>query len=140
MTQKLVFFVVSAISDSSKQVHQSKPCPENVEYHTQIDDPVDVDRFGKMDRMCKDDPFKIVRTREEVDIQMVRSVVSVGLPMRFCHSYCFDNNFYRSHCFDNVTKVVKWISLKKKTFVRFQFIVKKLIVTCQSSRVSKQGR
>ena len=77
-------------------MHQYKPSPEDVEHYPQIvkevkerdshvkkkgkevtkrslesgqpDDPVDVDRFVKMTRMCKDDPFKIVRTREEVDM------------------------------------------------------------------------
>ena len=91
MTQKLAFFVVSTISDNSKQVEQCKPSPEHVERYSQIvkelkerdthvkkqdkevgkrslesgqpDDPVDVDRFDKMTRMCKDDPFKIVSSR-----------------------------------------------------------------------------
>jgi len=35
-------------------------------------------------------PFIIVRTREEVDMQWTRTVVSVGLPMSF-----FDNKMVR---------------------------------------------
>ena len=39
----------------------------------------------------------------------------------------WNDPFFRD-CFDNVVKVVTWISHKKKSFTRFQFIVKQLIV------------
>ena len=52
----------------------------------QSDDPVHQYKFGKMARMFKDEPFKIVRTREEVDMTWTRPVVSAALVMNF-----FDN-------------------------------------------------
>ena len=86
-----------------------KPFPEHVERHAQIvkelkergehdkiqgresakrslqsgepNDPVDVERFDKKSRLVG--PFKKVRTREEVDFQWARAVVSAGLPMSF---------------------------------------------------------
>jgi hypothetical protein len=42
-----------------------------------------VDNFGKRARVSNDRPFKIVRTRDEVDMEWARSVVSTGLPMIF---------------------------------------------------------
>ena len=42
--------------------------------------------FCKRSRTSNDGPFKIVRTREEVDIQWVRTVVSSGLPMSFFYN------------------------------------------------------
>ena len=49
-----------------------------------------VEIFGKRVRESNDGPFKIVRTREEVDIQWARSPVSAALPMSF-----FDNKEVR---------------------------------------------
>ena len=49
-------------------------------------DVIDVDSFCKRARTSNDGPFKIDRTRSEVDMQWARSVVSAGLPMSF-----FDN-------------------------------------------------
>ncbi len=53
------------------------------------DDAIDVEKFGKRPRSSNNGitrPFQTVRKREEVDMQWVRSVMSVGLPMSF-----FDN-------------------------------------------------
>ena len=76
-------------------------------------DAIDVESFCKRARMSNDGPFKIIRTREEVD-------------NIFCHSCCFDN----------VTKVVNWISRTQKTLTRFQFITKQLMtekkISCDS--------
>ena len=44
-------------------------------------DPVDVERFDK--KSCLVDPFKKVRTREEVDFQWDRADVLAGFPMSF---------------------------------------------------------
>ncbi len=47
----------------------------------ELNDPVDVERFDKKSRLV--DPFKKVRTREEVDFQWARGVVLAGIPMSF---------------------------------------------------------
>jgi hypothetical protein len=49
----------------------------------QLGDSIVVENFGKRTRSSNDGPFKIVRTREEVDMQWARAVVSAGLPMSF---------------------------------------------------------
>ncbi len=49
-----------------------------------------VDNFWKKVRVSNARPFKIVRTRDEVDMQWARSAVSAGLPMSF-----FDNKEVR---------------------------------------------
>jgi hypothetical protein len=49
-------------------------------------DVIIVDNFCKKARVSNDRPFKIVRTRDEVDMQWARADVSAGLPMSF-----FDN-------------------------------------------------
>ncbi len=82
--------------DSSKQVHQCKPYPENLEHSSQVvkeikerdshvkhqvrvvtkrslesrqvDDVIVVENFGKRTCLSMDGPFKIVRTREEMDM------------------------------------------------------------------------
>ena len=56
----------------------------------QLVDVINVEFFLKRDRTSNDGPFKVVRTREEVDIQWARASVSVGLPMSF-----FDNKEVR---------------------------------------------
>jgi hypothetical protein len=47
------------------------------------DDDIIVDNFCKKARVSKTRPFMIVRTRDEVDMQWARAVVSAGLPMSF---------------------------------------------------------
>jgi hypothetical protein len=56
----------------------------------QLGDSIVVENFGKRARSSNDRPFKIVRTREEVDMQWARAAVSAGLPMSF-----FDNKEVR---------------------------------------------
>jgi hypothetical protein len=56
----------------------------------QLGDSIVVENFGIRACSSNDGPFKIVRTREEVDMQWARAVVSAGLPMRF-----FDNKEVR---------------------------------------------
>ena len=46
---------------------------------SQFGDSIVVENFGKRTRSSNDGPFKIVRTREEVDMQWDRSAVSAGL-------------------------------------------------------------
>jgi hypothetical protein len=52
----------------------------------QSDDPVHNYKFEKKIRMSEDDPFKIVRTREEVDMQWTRASVSAALPISSFHN------------------------------------------------------
>ncbi len=54
------------------------------------DNDIIVDNLGKRTRESNDRPFKIVRTRDEVDMQWSRADVSVGLPMSF-----FNNKEFR---------------------------------------------
>jgi hypothetical protein len=101
----------------SKKVQQCKPSAEHIERLTQVvkevkrrdehekiqaremdqrslengqvDDVIDVEKFGKRSRSSNNGitlPFQTVRKREEVDMQWTRVAVSAGLPMSF-----FDN-------------------------------------------------
>jgi hypothetical protein len=99
------------LTDSSKQEQQWKPYPEHLERSSQVvqefkerdahvkqedrevaksslesgqlGDSIVVENFGKRDRLSNDGPFKIVRTREEVDMQPEKRWTSRILPA--CH-------------------------------------------------------
>ena len=88
---------------------------------------MDVERFDKKSRLVV--PFKKVRTREEVDFQWARAVVSAGLPMSF-----FDNEEVRkgvlmtSECAENYIRTkpggVKETTLTHRTFFTTKLIPK----------------
>jgi hypothetical protein len=88
-----------------------------------------VENFDRRARVSNDGPFKIVRTREEVDIQWSRAVLSVGLPMSF-----FDNKEVRNtvlmteECGENYIRTkpggVKETTLPHRTFFTTKLIPK----------------
>jgi hypothetical protein len=85
------------------------------------DDVIIVENFWKKARVPNDRTFKIVRTRDEVDMQWARAAVSAGLPMSF-----FDNKEVRkavlmtSECGENYIKTkpggVKETTLPHRTY------------------------
>ncbi len=93
------------------------------------DDDINVDNFGKKARVSDARPFKIVRTRDEVDMQWVRAVVSAGLPMSF-----FDNKEVRKavrmteECGENYIRTkpggVKETTLPHRTYFTTKLIPK----------------
>ena len=145
------------LTDSSKQVQQCKPYPEHLERSSQVvqelkerdahvkqegrevakrsletgqlGDSIVVEIFGKRARSSNDGPFKIVRTREEVDMQWARAAVSAGLPMSF-----FDNKEVRkavrmtAECGENYIRTkpggVKETTLPHRTFFTTKLIPK----------------
>ncbi len=98
----------------------------------QTDDTIDVEKFGKRPRSSNNGitcPFQTVRTREEVDMQWTKSVVSDGLPMGL-----FDNPEVRktvlmtADCGQNYIRtkpgVVKEPTLTHRTFFTTKLIPK----------------
>ena len=95
----------------------------------QLGDAIVVENFGKRVRASNDGPFKIVRTREDVDIQWARSAVSTALPMSF-----FDNKEVRkavrmtAECGENYIRTkpggVKETTLPHRTFFTTKLIPK----------------
>ena len=64
-----MYISANHVQNTLSDVHRlSRKMVKRLLESEQPDDPVDVDRFVKMTRMSKDCPFKIVRTREEVDM------------------------------------------------------------------------
>ncbi len=88
-----------------------------------------VENFCKKARVSNDRPFKIVRTRDEVDIQWSRSAVSTGLPMSI-----FDNKEVRKsvrmtvECGENYIRTepggVKETTLPHRTYSTTKLILK----------------
>ncbi len=95
----------------------------------QLGDSIVVENFGKRTRSSNDGPFKIVRTREQVDMQWARAAVSAGLSMSF-----FDNKEVReavrmtSQCGENYIRTkaggVKETTLSHRTFYTTKLIPK----------------
>ena len=106
------------LEGSTKQVQVCKPYPEHCDRFSEVvrelrerdtqtkqaarevtkrslesgapDDAINVENFCTKARVSDARPFKIVRTRDEVDMQWARAAVSAGLPMSF-----FDNKEVR---------------------------------------------
>jgi hypothetical protein len=93
------------------------------------DDAIIVDNFCKKARVSNARPFKIVRTRDEVDMQWARAAVSAGLPMSF-----FDNKEVRkavrmtAECGENYIRTkpggVKDTTLPHRTYFTTKLIPK----------------
>jgi hypothetical protein len=92
-------------------------------------DVIIVENFCKKARVSNDGPFKIVRTRDKVDIQWVRAAVSAGLPTSF-----FDNKVVRkavhmtTECEENYIRTnpggVKEITIPHHTYFITKLIPK----------------
>ena len=93
------------------------------------DDAINVENFCTKARVSDARPFKIVRTRDEVDMQWARAAVSAGLPMSF-----FDNKEVRkavrmtAECGENYIRTkpggVKETTLPHRTFFTTKLIPK----------------
>jgi hypothetical protein len=93
------------------------------------DDAINVENFCKKARVSDARPFKIVRTRDEVDMQWARAAVSAGLPMSF-----FDNKEVRkavrmtAECGENYIRTkpggVKETTLPHRTYFTTKLIPK----------------
>ena len=93
----------------------------------ELDEPIVVENHGERIRTSNDGPFKIVRTRDEVDMQWARAAVSAGLPMSF-----FDNKEVRkavrmtAECGENYIRT-KPGGVKETTLWYHTFFTTKLI-------------
>ena len=83
--------------------------------------------FGKRDRTSNDGPFKIVRTRTEVDMQWARAGVSAGLPMSFFyHKEVRKTVYMTTECAGNYIRT-KTGGVKDTTLTHRTFFTTKLI-------------
>ena len=148
------------LEGSTKQVQVCKPYPEHCDRFSEVvrelrerdtqteqaarevtkrslesgapDDAINVENFCTKARVSDARPFKIVRTRDEVDMQWARAAVSAGLPMSF-----IDNK-----------EVLRWSrgfpasrshSLDSRRSPRSSLKKERLSVALRCSRVWRQG-
>ena len=145
------------LEGSTKQVQVCKPYPEHCDRFSEVvrelrerdtqteqaarevtkrslesgapDDAINVENFCTKARVSDARPFKIVRTRDEVDMQWARAAVSAGLPMSF-----FDNKEVRkavrmtAECGENYIRTkpggVKETTLPHRTYFTTKLIPK----------------
>ena len=145
------------LEESTKHVQVCKPYPEHCDRFSEVvrelrerdtqtkqaarevtkrslesgapDDAINVENFCTTARVSDARPFKIVRTRDEVDMQWARAAVSAGLPMSF-----FDNKEVRkavrmtAECGENYIRTkpggVKETTLPHRTYFTTKLIPK----------------
>ena len=128
MTKKLAYFADSPERDTQTEQTAREVTKRSLESGAP-DDAINVENFCTTARVSDARPFKIVRTRDEVDMQWARAAVSAGLPMSF-----FDNKEVRkavrmtAECGENYIRTkpggVKETKLPHRTFFTTKLIPK----------------